>query len=362
MATPSISPPRSPPPAARPASPTAAKTTSTPAAAKPVVSRLGAVKRGLLDEPKRFYFYGPEGVGKSSLAADAGAIFFDIEGGSGHLDLFRYPFRDGNDGHIAETMHEVYAAIDDLLVSPHDHKALAIDTLDALESLIWKHVCEGKVAKSGDKIVSIEDFGYGKGYQVAAEEWRRLIVRLDRLRLKRQMHILFLGHEEVKEFRNPVGENYDRIQPELNKHAIGVVRKWVDVTGRVTFDDVAAKVGGAARARGVSTGSRIIQLEHNAAWNAKCRLPLPSQIELALESPWAPFAAAIEELRNSTPDSLRTRIASELDRVGEAFVRSDGKEVTAEAVRAAVTEAGDDVATLTKYLTVLNQSNPKESQ
>jgi hypothetical protein len=326
---------------------------------QPKASRLGAVRRGLLREAKRFFFYGPEGVGKTSLAADAGAIFMDIDRGSGHLDVPRYTFRDGDDGHIAESLDEVYSGIDDLLVAPHDFKALAIDTSDALEALIWRKVCEGKITKSGDKIETIEDFGYGKGFGIAADEWRKLLHRLDALRLKRGMHVIFVGHVMVKTFKNPTGDDYDRYRPKLDDRALGLLREWCEVIGFVTFDDVAKRAVGTTRARGVSTGYRVIHLEHNAAWDAKSRLPLPAQIDLALERPWAPFEQALDALY-VTPDSVRAKIDAELARLGDAFVRAEGTESTAEAVRAAVAQAGDDVATLSKYLIVLSQATAKE--
>lgn len=348
-------PPRAAPMGARPPGVTA------PAAAKPFVSRLGGVKRGLLRESKRFFFYGPEGVGKSSLAADAGAIFFDTDRGSGALDVQRYVFRDGDDGHIAESLAEIYSGVEDLLVSAHEYKAIAIDTTDALEAMIFAKVCAGRMTKGGDKIEGIEDFGFGKGYTAAAEEWRRLLHRLDQLRIKRQMNIILIGHSQVKTFKNPLGEDFDRYRPKLDDRALGLLREWCEVVGFVTFDDIASKQGSMTRARGVSTGSRIIHLEHNAAWDAKSRLPLPSTIELSLESPWAPFEAAVQALLDATPDALRAKITAELARVGEQFTRSDGKEVDAESVRVAVASAGDDIATLSKYLVVLNQSSPKEA-
>lgn len=362
---PAIVPPSRPPPTARPATPAApsarAAATALPsksAPPPPKASRLGAVKRGLLREAKRFYFYGPEGVGKSSLAADAGAIFFDTDRGSGHLDVARYPFRDGEDGHVAHSLDEVYAGIDDLLVGQHDYKALAIDTADALEALVWAKVCDGKISKGGDKIESIEDFGYGKGYVAAAAEWRKLLHRLDELRLERGMHIIFIGHVLVKPYKNPLGEDYDKIRPKLDDRALGLLKEWCEVLGFISFDDLAKKAPGSNRARGVSIGSRIIRLQHNAAWDAKSRLPLAAEVPLTLVSPWAPFEAAIDALYASTPDGLRARIAEELGFLGETFTRPDGAQSTADSVREAVAHAGDNVATLTKYLTVLTQSKP----
>lgn len=346
---------------------------SAPPQAKPTLqpkpSRLGAVKRGLLKEAKRFFFYGPEGVGKSSLAKDANAIFADADRGSGHLDVPRYPFRlnaDGTvpaDGHIAEDLDEIYAMIDDLLISPHTWGALALDTSDAIEALVWKKICErAGVTKKGEVIENIEDFGFGKGYNVACDEWRKLLHRLDALRIKRNMHIIFVGHSLVKTFKNPIGEDFDRYRPKLDDRALGLLREWCEVVGFVTFEDIAKKNKGATRARGVSSGLRVIQLEHNAAWDAKSRLPLPPMIDLTLERPWAPFEAAIDALYNADPNVLRASIETELARLGDVFTRADGSESKAETVRARVVDAGDDTSILTKYLNALRSSSIKEAE
>jgi len=351
MATPTPKPAPHPAPGPRPAGAPPAKP-----------SRLGNVKRGLLREAKRFFFYGPEGVGKSSLAKDAKAIFCDTDRGSGHLDVPRYTFRDGDDGHIPRDLDDVYSMVDDLTTAPHDFGALALDTSDAIEQLVWKKIVErAGVKKNGDVVTNIEDFGYGKGYNIAADEWRVLLHRLDALRLKRNMHIIFVGHSLVKTFKNPTGEDFDRYRPKLDDKALGLLREWCEVVGFVTFDDVVKKASFTARARGTSNGRRVIHLEHNAAWDAKSRLPLPAIIDLTLERPWSPFENAIDALYMNSPENLRTAIEAELARLGDTFLRADGTESKAETVRAAVAAAGSDTSTLTKYLTALKQAQTKEA-
>jgi hypothetical protein len=334
----------------------------SPSPTAPKASRLGAVKRGLLREAKRFFFYGPEGVGKSSIAKDAGAIFIDTDRGSGHLDVERYTFRDGHDGHIPRTLDDIYAAVDDLLAADHKYTALAIDTTDALEQLIWAKIIKGAgVSRDGETIKTIEDFGFGKGYNIAASEWRVLMHRLDELRLKRSMHIILIGHVLVKTFKNPTGEDYDRFRPKLDDKALGLLREWCEVIGFVTFDDVAKKTKGANRAKGVTSGLRVVHLEHNAAWDAKTRLPLPTYLELKLERPFAAFESAIDALYMTDPDALRAAIDKELARLGDVFLRPDGAEAKAETTRDAVTKAGNDASTLIRYLTVLKQAQTKEA-
>lgn len=321
-------------------------------AAKP--SRIGAVTVGVVREAKRFFFYGTRGVGKSTLAADIpGAIFLDIDHGSGALPIARYPLG------TEPTYQDVLDAIEDLTVNPHDFKALVIDEASKLESLLWAYVVAREPPdKNGDKPTNIEEVGGGfqKGYIVAEQEWRRLLALLDTMRVKRGMHIVILGHSVIATAKNVGGENFDKFAPQINAKAAGVVGGNADVIGFLTFDDIAKRMG---RGKTVGiTGRRVVHLEHSATWDAKSRLPLPPMLDLPEANPWAPFAAALAELYSMTPNDLRASIEKELARLGADFIRENGKPSTAAATREAVAKAGDNTADLHRYLTILQQSTP----
>jgi hypothetical protein len=328
-------------------------------------SRLASVKKGVLHEPHRYFLYGPEGVGKSSLAVDAPApVFFDTDRGSRHLDVPRYTFRDEPDGYIAVSFAEVLDGIDDLLTNEHPYRTLVVDTLDALEALIWSHVCERVGAgKNGRKPRTVEEIPYGNGYKVAVDEFRVLCHRLDQLRLRRGMEIVFIGHSTIKKFDNPLGEDFDRYRPRLHDLALAFVKEWVDVLGFVAFEDGAAKLRAdddRGRARGFSTGRRVLRFERSAAWDAKTRLPMAAEVELAMVQPWAPIAAAVDASRRLTPDNLRSLIAVRLAQLGEAFTKASGEPATAEAVRAVVERSGDDVAALARVHAALQDARRVE--
>jgi hypothetical protein len=324
------------------------------------------VKRGVINEPWRYLLYGQEGVGKSTLAADApGVIFLDTDRGSSRLDVARYTYRDDADGYIAQSYAEILGAIDDLTTGQHDYRTVVVDTADALEAMIWSHLCESSPpGRDGKKPRSIEDFGFGKGYIKAVDVWRELCHRLDRLRLNRGVDIVFLAHAAVKTFKNPQGEDYDRFRPKMDERAVGFLREFFDVLAFVAYEDGAAKLvgdnGDRARARGWTTGRRLIRFGHSAAWDAKTRLPMPDEIELPFERPWAPIAAAVEATRSLTADDLRRMVGAELERLGGAFVKPNGEEAAADAVSAAIAAAGDNVSILSKYLNALKQAQPKE--
>lgn len=351
--------PRPAPNGAAPAAPSAPRpvTAVRPPGTPARVSKLGDVKRGPLATPKRLVFYGTRGIGKSSLAADAPApIFIDLGNATEHLNVERYP--------IPETPRylDVLDAIDDLATNDHAYKTLVIEDLGEMEELMWRHLVDiAPPNREGDKPTGIESLGGGfsKGYTIAASEWRVLVQRLDQLRLRKGMNVIMLGHSTVATIKIPGSENYDRYVPLIHTKAVGVIGANADVVGFVTFDDVAKRItsGSAKKTIGV-TGHRVIHLEHSACWDAKSRLPMPAQINLLEVSPWSPFAEAIHRLHTMNPGALRTQIVAELSRIGDPFTKSDGGVGNAAAVRAAVMKAGDEVATLFKYLTTLQQASP----
>ena len=99
-------------------------------------------------------------VGKTTLASQAPEpIFLGLESGTYQLSVSRFS--------KAHTLSEFLGQLKALQSEKHPFKTIVLDTVDALEPLIWKQVCtEGGVN-------SIEDYGggYGKGYVRAGEIW-----------------------------------------------------------------------------------------------------------------------------------------------------------------------------------------------
>lgn len=322
-----------------------------PQSPSPSTSRLASIKRGRLAAPLRFCFYGPEGVGKSTLAAHApDPIWFDIEDGSGRLDVARYQFRDGDGGHVPQTYPEIIAGLDDLITNPHNFQTLVFDTLDRLEALMWSWML-ARDSKVGKVLTSIEDYGYGKGYMRAIDEWRAFCLRLDRLRSSRRMSVIFLGHAQVRLYKAPEGEDYDRYHLRINEKAAGFIKEWTDVTGFCCFEEFATQLGD-SRPKGTSTGRRLLKLERTAAFDAKSRIALPKEVELDPANPWAPFAQAVNDGVNMTAAQIAALIDAEVARIGD----------TALAVKVAAfvkdTLAKEDTATLNRSLLKLRDMKP----
>lgn len=297
---------------------------------------LGAVTSGVNRGPLRVLIFGSGGVGKTSFLSEAPSpVFIDTQGGTEELDVARYP--------QPHTWTDVLDAVDDLIVSNHSHKTLAIDLLDDVEQLLFADLCKR------DGVLSIADYGggFGKGFDAALPEWRRLLAKLERLRREKGMMIGFGAHSTVKAFKNPEGPDYDRYVMLLNEKASGLLRGWC-CTVLLARHSVTLKVD-KKKTRGVSTGARVIQTVETAAYYAKNRHNLPDTLSLD----WETFAEAVEAGSPASPDALRAEIA-EL----KAQVSADMQAK----IDAEVAKSGDDSTRLVRVLNKLRERVPQQQQ
>jgi len=228
------------------------------------------IQRGKITRPQKATIFGPEGVGKSTLASQMPEpVFIDTEGGTHHLDVARFP--------EIKTWDDVVAATTKLATADHGFKTLVIDTADWLEKRLAEHVCR-KASKD-----SIEDFGFGKGHVIVAEEFAKFLTSLDVL-LKRGMHVVFLAHSTVKKFESPEqAGSYDRYELKLSKQVAPLLKEWSDL---LLFANYVTKVaeGDTGKRRGVGGRERVLFTTHTAAYDSKNRHGLPEKLPFAFES------------------------------------------------------------------------------
>jgi hypothetical protein len=261
-------------------------------------SILKRVSAGRITRPQKAVIYGPEGIGKSTLAAQfPSPVFLDTEGGSHHLDIARLP--------APKSWEDVTGAITALGSEAHDFRTVVIDTADWLEKLLIEHICQ-RANKT-----SIEDFGYGKGYIILAEEFTKFLASLDPL-LSRGMHVLLLAHCRIVKFEQPEAAGaYDRYELKLTKQVAPLVKEWCDMQLFANyFTRVAENESG--KKRGVGGRERVLYTNHTAAWDAKNRHGFEEKLPFAFESIASAFGTV------ATPPAKKAEPAS-VDKLAELF-------------------------------------------
>lgn len=247
---------------------------------------LDLVRQGRRSVPGRTLLHGIEGVGKSSFGAEAPApIFITPEEGVSHLEVSSFP--------QPETFEDVLDCVRTLTVEQHDYKTVVFDTLDWIEPLVFEAICRREGWKD------IEAPGYGKGYALVPDEWRKLLALLEQLQAKKQMEVIFLAHTSISTFSNPRGPDFSRYEMKLHKKS-SLLKEWTRNNLFAMHEEFISEEK-KTKGKGVSTGQRVMYTERTAAYDAKNRDNLPPMLPLS----YAEYAAACAANRVASPEVLR---------------------------------------------------------
>jgi hypothetical protein len=258
------------------------------------------IHQGRRPSPPRFVIYGTEGIGKSTMAAQAPKpIFIPTEDGLDQIDCASFP--------LAASFADVEAALQSLIQEQHDFEAVVIDSLDWLERLIWDVLCEQYGVPSIEKV----DGGYARGYTHALTYWRRVLDALNTLRSRRGMCVVLLAHAKVEKFEDPESSAYDRYSPRLHKHATALVNEWADAVLFATRKIITkTEETGFNRERTIASGlgkdggERVLRCVGSPACVAKNRFDLPAELPLA----WSALMQAMAGAGASGP-GVETAVA-----------------------------------------------------
>lgn len=252
-----------------------------------------SILTGTIPAPVKVVLYGPEGIGKSTFASQfPDPVFIDTEGGTKRLNVARLP---------APTSWQML--LDEVAEVARDNVpcgTLVIDTADWAERLCIETVC------ARFKVKGIEDFGYGKGYTYAKEEFARLLDALGDV-LAAGKHVVVTAHAQISRFEQPdaVG-SYDRWTMKTSKQVAPLLREWCDMLLFANYKTVVEKAGAGANAKNkASGGKRVLYTTHNPCWDAKNRFGLPDEVPFEFAS----IAACITPA-NPTPGQMPAPSAS----------------------------------------------------
>ena len=230
------------------------------------------ITRGRVPKAQKVVVYGPEGVGKTSFAAEfPDPLFIDVEGSTEHCDVAR-----------TKTPKSWAALLDQVreVKRTRPCSTLVIDTADWAERLCMEHVC------AQNKWESIETPGYGRGYNQAVEEFCRLLDALSDV-AEAGVNVVLTAHAAIRKFEQPdEAASYDRWELKLingNKASDSAkVKEWADALLFANYKTIVEVVGDGKSAHGKARNGqkRVMRCQHHACWDAKNRWGLADEVPL----------------------------------------------------------------------------------
>jgi hypothetical protein len=226
------------------------------------------IKTGKLTPPVRALIYSNAGFGKTSLAsALPKALFIDIEGSSERYNVSRVE---------AKTEAEVRSVLQELIKDRQGFLTVVIDTADWLSSAIGLFMCER------DKVGTVADCsgGYGKGFTEQASRFGEILTLCDTLIFK-GMHVVLLAHSTIKKVSPPdKTQSFDRYEIALEKGIASQVSEWAEMILFGKFETNIVITKDKKLKADLSEQARTLYTTNSAAWEAKNRFGLPTELNI----------------------------------------------------------------------------------
>jgi hypothetical protein len=206
---------------------------------------------------------------------------------------------------MVNTWPDLIESVKALIEQEHGFKTLVIDTMNGAERLCHEHVCKRDFGGDwGEKGF----ISYMRGFEISLGDWREFLDLLDQLRLKRGVRPLLLIHTKVVAFKNPIGPDFDKYQPDMNNKTWALTAKWLDAILFGNFEPPLLDEKVSSKKTKALTGmTRKLYSEGQGGWDAKNRFGLPPEIEMG-DSPqeaYKAFMTAVKEARannSATPE------------------------------------------------------------
>ena len=271
------------------------------------------ITSGRVARPQKVVIYGPEGIGKTSLAAQCkDPVFIDTEGGTAHLDVRRTQ--------KPQDWDELISLIKEIAATPDICQTLVIDTADWAEAMCTEAVCK-KYNQPG-----IESFGYGKGYSYLAEEFSRLLLACNEVILSGK-NVVITAHAKMRKQELPDEQGaFDRWELKLSKQAAPLLKEWPDALLFLNFKTFVVTTD--ANTHKAQGGKRVIYTSHHPCWDAKNRHNLPKTAATVTPETLKTLQSWMDQA-NIKPEMIQTLVAQKghfpadkpIDQYPEKFVR-----------------------------------------
>lgn len=224
------------------------------------------ISSGKISRAVKTVIYGTEGIGKSTLASRfPNPLFLDIEGGTAQMDVRRIE--------APKNWAELVSTVKEVAANPGICGTLILDTADRAESLLVEHICRKY------NQLSIESFGYGKGYTYLGEEWQRLMDVFNSC-IDAGINVTVIAHAKQRKIEQPdqIGA-YDHWEMKLSRQVAPLLKEWADLLLFLNYKTIVVTTD--SNSKKAQGGKRVMYTSHNPAWDAKNRHGLPEEMELS---------------------------------------------------------------------------------
>lgn len=243
---------------------------------------------GKKQKPFFAMIYGEGGVGKSRLCSYAqNPYFLDLEGGIFNLDV-------PSSNEVISDPNVLRSYMEALLKETHPHKTIIIDSLSALEPIMMQSVLNKFPKENGSRAISIEDYGYGKGYVHLLTVWHGFLGMLKKMNA-RGLNVILIGHRKIASFELPNGGGYKyytlnlfdsdknsvlRLLTEQSDFVGYMVKEALDEKNPLEQRNPKKKPGQKKLGKRIVLRNRIIYTEATQEFYAKTRFDLEPQYKM----------------------------------------------------------------------------------
>ena len=219
--------------------------------------------------PPRILLYGDGGTGKSNLAAAfPHPLFINVEDGLDEIDTQALP--------IPKTFDDVMSQLVWIYENGSDFRTIISDSLDHLEIIINKDVCEK------NDVSSISEISFGGGYTQAFDRFQQFLTGMSAIRIKNNSTVVFICHGHVRTFNNVSGADYDRFELKLREKTGQLFFEFCTLVGflHLNISVKKEKAGFKEKTKAIGGNLRVLSCQPSAGFQSKNRYGITTDISL----------------------------------------------------------------------------------